>query len=112
MSSKEFTKVVSETLERAGFRYNDKLILAFSGGRDSVALALTLKALNFNPLLAHVNYGLRGEESLRDEQFVVDFSRKNSFECEVLNATLTEEEKKEILFRLFAERFGTIGSHN
>jgi tRNA(Ile)-lysidine synthase len=95
MSSKAFlTKVVSETLERAGFRYNDKLILAFSGGRDSVALALTLKALNFNPLLAHVNYGLRGEESHRDEQFVVDFSLKNGFECKVLHATLTEEEKK------------------
>ncbi len=95
MSSKVvLIKAVSETLERAGFRYNDKLILAFSGGRDSVALALTLKALNFNPLLAHVNYGLRGEESHRDEQFVVDFSRKNGFECEVLNATLTEEEKK------------------
>lgn len=87
-------KAVSEVLEKVGVGHSDKIVLAFSGGRDSVALALVLKQLNLNPVLAHVNYGLRGEESDRDEQFAVDFSRNNGFELEILSANLSEEEKK------------------
>lgn len=88
------SKAVSEVLEKVGVGQSDKIVLAFSGGRDSVALALVLKQLNLNPVLAHVNYGLRGEESVRDEQFAVNFSRNHGFELEILSAKLTEEEEK------------------
>ena len=55
----------------------DKVICAVSGGADSIALLwgmyLLKDKLQISLEAAHFNHGLRGEESIRDEQFVVDF---------------------------------------
>lgn len=52
---------------------NDKLIIALSGGSDSVLLLHFLlklqKELNLQLLALHVNHGLREEESKKDEEF-------------------------------------------
>lgn len=53
-----------------------KYIVALSGGADSIALALMMKALGYNISAAHCNFRLRGEESDRDEQFCVDFCER------------------------------------
>ena len=45
-------------------------IVALSGGADSVALLLVLKALGYRIEAAHCNFHLRGSESNRDEEFV------------------------------------------
>ncbi|MBX2828994.1 MAG: tRNA lysidine(34) synthetase TilS [Flavobacteriaceae bacterium] len=47
-----------------------KIIVAFSGGLDSRVLLELLHALKFDIAVAHCNFGLRGEESNEDEQFV------------------------------------------
>lgn len=48
----------------------DRLYLvALSGGADSVALLLVLKELGYSIEAVHCNFHLRGEESLRDEQY-------------------------------------------
>lgn len=52
------------------FLKNEKILLAISGGIDSVVLAHLCKAENLNFAFAHCNYNLRGKESDADEVFV------------------------------------------
>ncbi|KXX68989.1 tRNA lysidine(34) synthetase TilS [Flammeovirga sp. SJP92] len=62
-------------LNRIGVKINEnKLLLAFSGGVDSVALALFLKNNNIDFGLAHMNFQLRGEDSEKDELFAKEFA--------------------------------------
>ena len=60
--------IVSEHLLRVDALY----LVALSGGADSVALLLCLKELGYRVEAVHCNFHLRGEESLRDEQFCED----------------------------------------
>ena len=53
-----------------------KLLVAISGGIDSVVLTHLLHRLNFDFQLAHCNFCLRGKESDQDEQFVIDMAKK------------------------------------
>ena len=51
-------------------------IVALSGGADSVALLRVLLSLGYRVEAAHCNFHLRGEESERDEQFVVSLCKQ------------------------------------
>ena len=51
-----------------------KLLVACSGGLDSVVLAFLLKELGYKIALAHCNFSLRGAESDGDEAFVVELA--------------------------------------
>lgn len=52
------------------FRKTDRLLLALSGGLDSMVCANLLQACGFPFEAAHVNFQLRGAESDSDEAFV------------------------------------------
>lgn len=52
------------------FNSKDRLLLAVSGGLDSSVLCALCKQAGFSFSIAHCNFGLRGDESLRDEAFV------------------------------------------
>jgi len=66
----------------------DAVLVAVSGGPDSVSLVLSLLALQKKHTIkigiAHLNHRLRGEESIRDESFVKEFADKLNlpFFCE------------------------------
>lgn len=65
---------------------DDKILLALSGGVDSMVLAKLLLAVsrqlsaNSQLFFAHCNFHLRGEDSNRDERFVKEFAKENGIE--------------------------------
>lgn len=73
-------KLVYEKLAEA-----EKIIIALSGGADSVALTHILYSeFPKKIMVAHVNHLIRGSEAFSDEKFVLDFCESLGIECKVL----------------------------
>jgi tRNA(Ile)-lysidine synthase len=62
-------------------------LVAVSGGRDSMLLWKILDRLNYTFEIAHVHYGLRGEESLEDARFVEDLAKAENRKFHLLEAS-------------------------
>lgn len=68
---KDFSQHIIQFILDNGLPQNDKkLLVAVSGGADSVALLRVLLQLGYPVVVAHCDFHLRGHESLRDERFV------------------------------------------
>lgn len=65
------------------FENNQTILLAVSGGIDSMILCDLFLKSNFKFAIAHCNFHLRGEESNRDERFVRDYAQKNNIKIHV-----------------------------
>jgi tRNA(Ile)-lysidine synthase len=78
------------------FNPQDKLLLAVSGGVDSVVLCELCYRSKYDFAMAHANFQLRGEESEEDEQFVRSLAEKYSVQLFVkkFNTTAYAEENK------------------
>jgi tRNA(Ile)-lysidine synthase len=86
---------VRRVLSRARLSPADTILIALSGGPDSVALTHALHLLQQRPAssspayrlaAAHLNHRLRGEQSDRDERFVLDLCRRLGIELVVERA--------------------------
>src|SRR5215510_16286984 len=64
------------------FLKKDKLLLAVSGGVDSVVLCELCKQAGYDFVIAHCNFKLREKESERDKEFVKSLGDK--YKVEVL----------------------------
>lgn len=54
--------------------FDKKILLAVSGGVDSVVLAHLCRKINLDFAIAHCNFNLRGKESEGDEAFVIELA--------------------------------------
>lgn len=77
---------VIELLERNNvFRKNEKVAVAVSGGRDSIALLHILKTneqrLGISVVSFNIDHSLRGNDSESDSRFVAEFSKKIGVPC-------------------------------
>ncbi len=69
-------KFLAYIAEKDLFSKNDKILLAVSGGIDSVVMLRLFAEAKLNFGVAHCNFGLRAEESDADEKFVYKLARK------------------------------------
>ena len=67
-------------LNRFPFLKGRKLLIAISGGIDSVVLTHLCHDLHFNIALAHCNFNLRADESDADEEFVLQLAENLNLE--------------------------------
>jgi tRNA(Ile)-lysidine synthetase-like protein len=100
--SSSLKKVISTRVKADGV-----VILGISGGPDSVALLHLLWESGFRPVLAHVNYHLRGRDSNTDQKFVEKLAKKYQLQCEILQASPAmgnlEESCRNLRYKFFEE---------
>ena len=92
-----------------------KVLLAFSGGADSMALLdmMQKEYPNTPILLAHVNHGIRGMEALRDRDFCESVAKERGLEIAFLDVDVPtlakergqslEEAAREVRYAFFTD---------
>lgn len=112
-----FEEKVQQYIVKEGlFTESDRLLVALSGGADSVALLRVLLSLGYSCEAAHCNFHLRGEESDRDEAFVrhlcerlkvplhvVHFDTENHAHSRRISIEMAARELRYAYFRELAE---------
>ena len=80
-------QTITDALAQSGVGRGERILIALSGGADSVALIHALHSLRdghdsipYELTAAHLNHGLRGEESDRDENFVRELCNRLQIE--------------------------------
>ena len=78
-------KVEDFIIDNNMIKAEEKILVALSGGPDSVCLLHILyslkEKLNINLGAIHINHMLRGEEALEDERYVSDICEKLGIDC-------------------------------
>lgn len=103
-------KIEKFCLNKKLIKPRDKILIGFSGGADSTALLTAFQYLRpkykLSILAVHINYNLRGEDSLADEEFVKKFCFDRNIALVVKNVRLegdsdVENKAREIRFDYF-----------
>ncbi len=110
---------VAQALERSAVGRGGVILLALSGGADSVALLHALIALRgrfgYRVAAAHFNHHLRGDESDGDESFVRDLCARAGIElvvghAEKLGGSNLEERARELRYRFLHDCADQLGA--
>ncbi len=72
---------VKELIMSYGVPKGTRLLCAVSGGIDSMVMLHLLNEMNYECVVAHCNFRLRGDESDGDEQFVREMCEKMYIPC-------------------------------
>ncbi|WP_108995001.1 tRNA lysidine(34) synthetase TilS, partial [Paenibacillus agaridevorans] len=93
MNANVLNAVEKEAAERGLWQDGDTIIVAVSGGPDSMALLHMLHMLavpkRLRTIAAHVNHGFRGEESAAELELVKRYAEKLGVPCETTTLALT-----------------------
>jgi tRNA(Ile)-lysidine synthase len=98
------------------FGQNSKIVVGVSGGPDSACLLDIFSKLKnkckLEIVVAHVNYGLRGCDSDKDEKLVRELAKKYRFPVNVLRAEKTNSNSEEDLRNLRYDFFEKMRKKN
>lgn len=112
MQPEQFPAAVALTITRLGLASTRPLLMV-SGGPDSVAMLCAVAGAGTDPVVLHVDHGLRGEESREDARFVRDLCERLGVACEVrqvrLGGSNLQEEARKQRYRLAEEIAGEQG---
>ncbi len=107
-----FSAHIQQAFEKIGVTNRHRLVVAVSGGADSMALLHGCVALRYECIAAHVNYGLRGADSDADEMCVSNYCASANIPLEILrvekerwhnNPGSTQEAARQIRYAWFEE---------
>ena len=104
------TKFQNHINQNLPFLNGRKLLIATSGGIDSMVLLELCRQSKLDIRVAHCNFKLRGDESDEDEKFVTIQCEKSGVLLFVNHFdTQNLQKNTSYLFRLWHETFATIG---
>ena len=99
---------------------HDKVLIALSGGADSVALLVAMRKLGYACEAMHCNFHLRGAESDRDEQFVTTLCKRLGVQLHIVHFDTAgyasgkgisiEMAARELRYEAFEEKRKAIGA--
>ena len=80
-----YKKVLSYIRDNNLIKSGDKILVALSGGPDSISLLNILyelkEELNIDIAAAHLNHLLRGEDAFKDEEYVINICNNMGIRC-------------------------------
>lgn len=84
---------LQHNLKELNVSKNSKFILAVSGGVDSMVLLDIFHSARLNFVVAHCNFGLRGQDSERDQELVTGICEVKGITCFVKQIHLDQYKK-------------------
>jgi tRNA(Ile)-lysidine synthase len=115
-------RAISAAINGLPLMPGDRILIALSGGADSVALTHALyrlrDRLGYSLMAAHLNHRLRGDESDRDEHFVRDLCKRLRIELvvewaeELANSSNLEERARDLRYAFLNRTADRVGAHH
>ena len=120
MANKTLSKVRQFIAKHDLLTPDDLWLVALSGGADSVCLLLILRQLGYSVEAIHCNFHLRGEESIRDEQFCMQLCQREGIKLHLshfdtreyasVHHVSIEMAARQLRYRYFAQLCNDLGA--